>query len=302
MSARVLVWAWSVPVKGVRQHVLLALANSHNKDTGRCNPSMSELAELTGLGERTVRRAIGDLIADGVIVVENAGETGRATGGRRIRARYGFMVHVETRPERPPFANAHIIVTGPQRPPIAAETRPNGPPSESETRPNLQPNPAAVAPLSLRDKPGSEPGSTSDAAASGSEQAELFDAPPPKPSRALAVADRKAVAELNAGDAVGAWVDGYVATHDAKPTARQIGQVGRESRQLLEAGNPPARVVAAAKAAGERGMPMVERQYRDMSQRTGSAAPPAAARPSTTDLRVGAALALAAKYAEQEAG
>lgn len=122
------------------------------------------------------------------------------------------------------------------------------------------------------------------------------------PSRSLVVAERKELAELNAGDAVGAWVDGYVATHDAKPTSRQIGQVGRESRQLLEAGNPPARVVAAAKAAGERGFPMVERQYRDMSQRTGSAAPPVAARPSTTDIRVGAALALAAKYAEQEAG
>lgn len=109
----------------------------------------------------------------------------------------------------------------------------------------------------------------------------------------------------NAGDATAAWIDGYGETHDAKPTARQIGQAARESRQLLEAGNPPERVVHAARCAGGRGLATVEKEYnalakrRDVAQPAAHAAPP---RESTTDARVRAGLALAAKYADQEAG
>jgi len=48
--------------------VLLALARRHNQETGRCDPSLLRLSRDTGLGERTVRGAIRQLEALGVIV------------------------------------------------------------------------------------------------------------------------------------------------------------------------------------------------------------------------------------------
>jgi hypothetical protein len=286
VSNKALNWAWTVPVRGTRQHVLLALAKKARPTSEVATPSMPELVEMTGLSESTIRGHLQALALMGVIDAEVS------NGGRYKRSTYRLLLEAECGSPTPQEVRGREGVETPQE----------MDPSEPETPQELRKNPPTDTPVVLRTKGGKRGGSASAAAASAQDEAGLFDAPASKPSRALAVADRKAVAELNAGDAVGAWVDGYVATHDAKPTSRQIGQVGRESRQLLEAGNPPARVVAAAKAAGERGFPMVERQYRDMSQRTGAAAPPAAARPSTTDIRVGAALALAAKYADQEAG
>lgn len=98
--------------------------------------------------------------------------------------------------------------------------------------------------------------------------------------------------------ATAAWHDAFTEHHDAKPTRQQIGQAAREARALIEAGNPPDRVVAAAAAAGSRGFATVQRQYRDLASRGNGPD----RRESTTDSRVRAGLALAAEYAAQEVG
>lgn len=134
---------------------------------------------------------------------------------------------------------------------------------------------------------------------------EVEPAPSVKAARSLAVVERKELAQANAGHAVAAWCEGYAETHDAKPTVRQIGQVGRESRQLFESGNAPERVIRAARLAGARGVAMVEREHNSMAKRRDvvqPSAPAAAPRQSTTDARVQQGLALAAKYADLEAG
>jgi hypothetical protein len=110
---------------------------------------------------------------------------------------------------------------------------------------------------------------------------------------------------LTSQDAVAAWCDGFAETHDANPTREQTGQVGRESASLIKAGNPPERVVHAARTAGARGFATIRREYDALAKRRDAVHPTAHATPpreSTTDARVRAGLALAAKYEAQEAG
>lgn len=254
--------------------MLLALAERANRTTWQCNPSLPELATRTGLGESTIRGHLRAMEEAGLLAVK------WSNGGRRKRSLFTLLA-----PETP----QELRDIG------ASETPQHVDPSEPETPQELPTNPAGAGPVVLRTNTRTREPREKDSAAAAPEQNEigLFDAPASKPSRSLAVAERKAVAQLNAGDAVAAWVDAYESTHDAKSTVRQTGQVGRESRQLLEAGNPPARVVAAAKAAGERGMPTIERQYRDMASHKPAAA---AARPSTTDARVAVTDDLARYY------
>lgn len=293
-------WRYAMgAAKGVQQHVLVGLADFHNKDTGRCDPSIAEVAELTGLGATTIRRAIRQLEAAGLLIVNGT------LGGRQQHARYVFpapKVKADTRPERPSKHRKKVGRSG-------AESRPERSPETVETRPLRSQNSAAPADVVLRTRTGtSESGTTSAAAASADEQAELFEVDHPAPvmaAREIAILGRKELAQANAGHAVAAWCEGYADTHDAKPTARQIGQVGRESRQLFEAGNPPERVVYAARCAGGRGLATIEKEYNALAKRRDvpqPAAHPAPARPSTTDSRVAAGIALAAKYAQQEAG
>lgn len=96
--------------------------------------------------------------------------------------------------------------------------------------------------------------------------------------------------------AVAAWHDAYLQHHDANPTRRQLAQAGREAKALLDAENPPERVLHAARQAGARGYATIETEYRNLASR--STPPP---RRSTTDQRVAEALALAAKYEQLEA-
>ena len=62
-------WAWQQPCTGTRKLVLLALAD-HAHDDGRCWPGVQGLAIKCGLGERTMRAALGDLVALGLIQSE----------------------------------------------------------------------------------------------------------------------------------------------------------------------------------------------------------------------------------------
>lgn len=56
---------------------------------------------------------------------------------------------------------------------------------------------------------------------------------------------------ITAQTAVAAWIDAFEATGN-HPLSRQVKQVGAESKQLIEAGNDPARVVELARTAGSK--------------------------------------------------
>lgn len=275
-------WAWTRPVDGPRLLVLLALAKRVRPKTDKANPSMPELMHMTGLSETTIRGHLQGLATDRIIVMDVS------NGGRHQRSTYtltGVLTPRElwgSKPEKTPREKT---------------------PKEPETPRMPRRNPPADAPVVLRTKREQDGGSTSAADASAdNNQPELFpvDKPAPvKAGRSLAVAKRKELAQANAGDATAAWCDAYAATHDAKPTARQIGQVSRECRLLLEAGNPPDRVVRAAGSAGSRGLATVEREYNALAKRRDVPQPAAhapAPRPSTTDQRTAAAQSLKAQF------
>lgn len=293
MSNKAFDWAWTQPVRGTRQHVLLALAKRARPKTEQASPSMPELVEMTGLSESTIRAHIQALGESGIIRVEVS------NGGRHKRSTYTLLVPAG-------FKNGSLTpqLSGGKE---QAETPQQLDRSEGETPQLLAENPPTAGPVVLRTKGGTRGRSTSDAVASADPQSGLFAVEPTAPvqaGRSLVVRERKELAQANAGTATAAWVDAYTAKHDAKPTGRQTGQVARECRQLLEAGNPPDRVVYAASKAGERGFCTVEREYNALAKRTGVTQPAAyqAPRASTTDTRVANGLALAAKYARQEAG
>jgi hypothetical protein len=76
---------------------------------------------------------------------------------------------------------------------------------------------------------------------------------------ALASIQAEAHPEINPGTVVAAWVEAFEA-NGAKPSTGMRGQVGRLARELLDAGNPPERVLTAATAAGEKGFATIDRE------------------------------------------
>ncbi len=61
---------WAVEQRtgsATRKAVLMALADRHNKDTGRCDPHMKRVAEDTELSLRSVERATADLVEQGLL-------------------------------------------------------------------------------------------------------------------------------------------------------------------------------------------------------------------------------------------
>jgi hypothetical protein len=69
MSLEALNWARQCEVgSSTRKFVLFALADRWNSDTGVCWPSVRWICEFTELGERTVRRALDELEADGFVI------------------------------------------------------------------------------------------------------------------------------------------------------------------------------------------------------------------------------------------
>jgi hypothetical protein len=82
MSLKATIWAWSVPAGGhdglspSSKLLLMALAN-YADDEGLCWPSVARLVTMTGLGERTVRRLLPDLVETGLMAMEK--QEGRNT-------------------------------------------------------------------------------------------------------------------------------------------------------------------------------------------------------------------------------
>lgn len=77
----------SVTMSAPARLVLLALANRHNQETGRCDPSVARICSDVQLSERAVRAALRELEALKVIItVERRQRTGR--GRRNLTNRY----------------------------------------------------------------------------------------------------------------------------------------------------------------------------------------------------------------------
>lgn len=285
VSAVAMDWCWTQAVDGPRLLVLLALAKRVRPKSDQATPSMPELVHMTGMSETTVRDHVQALAKAHVI------EVAVSNGGRHRRSVYtlpGVLTPRDLWGSKP--------LKTPQQPT----------PKKSETPQIPRSYPSGDAPVVLRTKRVKEVVSTTDAAAPVEAQPELFPVEvAAKPGTDVVVPTSPDLARgLNARSAVEAWCDAYAGTHDARPTREQTGQVGKEAASLLKAGNPPERVTYAARAAGARGFATVRREYgllakrRDVTQPTAHASAP---RPSTTDARVAAGIALAEKYARQEA-
>ena len=85
----------------------------------------------------------------------------------------------------------------------------------------------------------------------------------PVSSRASRGADTE---PTNASAVVAAWVEA-ITTTGTKPSGSMRNQVGRLARELLTAGNDPAKVLAAARAAGTKGFATIDRELGALSGR-----------------------------------
>jgi len=91
MSATATFWAWKhIGEKDLSMPaslVLLALAHRHNQETGRCDPSVTKVAQDLNISERSVRYALRELEAEKLIAtIERRKRTGR--GKRNLTNRY----------------------------------------------------------------------------------------------------------------------------------------------------------------------------------------------------------------------
>jgi hypothetical protein len=119
---------------------------------------------------------------------------------------------------------------------------------------------------------------------------------PPTGELVLIPSSLPAVAEITAREVLAAWIDVFRA-NDASPTKQQIGQVGRESKALLLAGNPPERVLIAARSAAGKGFATVQSEYGRLAARSSGSD----LRQATTDMRVRQAAKLIDLYPEEHA-
>jgi hypothetical protein len=111
MSIAVMNWVWAnSPTSGNERLVLLALADACSRDDGSgCWPSAATIARKANISDRTVRRVITRLEADGHLVVHRGG--GRAgstnsytvvTGDTLIHSRHRRHPYPQPRTECPP--------------------------------------------------------------------------------------------------------------------------------------------------------------------------------------------------------
>lgn len=73
MSFKAAAWAieQSVTKTAVQKLVLIALADAHNGQTGRCDPSIQRVADICHMSYRTVTRTLAELEQMGLIVRKN---------------------------------------------------------------------------------------------------------------------------------------------------------------------------------------------------------------------------------------
>jgi hypothetical protein len=86
MSIAVMNWVWAnSPTSGNERLVLLALADACSRDDGTgCWPSAATIACKANISQRTVRRVIGRLEADGQLIVHRGGGRAGATNSYTV--------------------------------------------------------------------------------------------------------------------------------------------------------------------------------------------------------------------------
>jgi len=89
MSHRATVWAIEQKLPALAKLVLLILADRHNGDTNRCDPSMDRVAVDCGMSKDSVKRQVKILEGMGLIVVHQ-----RKTGTVNLTNFYSFNMEV----------------------------------------------------------------------------------------------------------------------------------------------------------------------------------------------------------------
>lgn len=298
MSRRATDWAWTTPARSVDLLVLLALADYADAED-RCWPKVEAVVEKTGLGRTAVKMALRRLEGVGAVGVVERGV------GRHRSSIYELRVGVVLG-DRPPTRKTVVrrpfpgVANGRETTVNTAENGRETTPSEGQNGRETTVSPAEKGRLATRK------GSSRDPLVETPKGVSTEPVREPTTSTTTADADASAAGELvlveaafapvvekpNAQATTKAWIDTYRVECAAEPTRQQISQVGRESRALLDAGNDPARVQAAVRSAAARGYATVTREFTSLAARQRG-------RPSTTDQRVSAALALAESYPEE---
>lgn len=318
-----------IPDRAVRVYGLLRAHVNHARGDDAVWPSQEKLAAVLGLSKADdISKAI--KILEGIGAVRKTSRTGRK--GKytvyivRLHAPAGWTgmrsaaedLHRKGAVEK---LIAERVKRLPHRTQAAIEAAregntPNlGSPERSTPDLGATPDPVLKAPLdqgvkpyegepdeptarkaaATRDRQAPVRDHASAAAAPATNGAELALIPPP--SSAVATTPK-----VTGRDVASAWVDTYRTSVGAEPTRHQIGQVARESKALLEAGNRADRVLYAARSVASRGKALVTAEFADLSAaaRGRSTARPAVRR-STTDERVSQGADLIAYYASLEA-
>lgn len=189
----------------------------------RRTPSLAVLAKETGLGKATVTRHLSRLEESGWVLRDRPDEAAMVRGER---TRYRLAVPDGVTAAEP------AVPEGDQPSPGAGQGL-----SQSET-----------SHVSERDHPSPTAGHLNKDYRSSTDSADV-------PPSADAAKPRRPVGRgINAGDVVGAYVDGAKAGGHPRPSERLRKRVGKEATQLLaEKGQDPGMVFDAAFQMGRRG-------------------------------------------------
>ena len=110
-------WAFSLQLPGMQKLVLLALANRHNGETRRCDPSLARLATDCGLSKGTILRALTSLAQRGLLKQER-----RKAGS--VFASTSYSLRIGVVPEK-----NHVA---PEENNVVVTERDNGSPSKGQ--------------------------------------------------------------------------------------------------------------------------------------------------------------------------
>jgi hypothetical protein len=140
MSNRAITWAYRQRTgSGTRKAVLVALADQANSD-GVCWPGQRSLAEDLEFSERAIRKALGDLVVTGFIVVKHR----RWEDSQKQRTNY-YVLNLERAEPRAGGAGGTTFLTPAER--GAGEPAERGA-AEEPSALNPQPEPSSSSPLS----------------------------------------------------------------------------------------------------------------------------------------------------------
>lgn len=117
MSYKATGWAYDLPLRGSAKPVLVALADFAD-EAGSCYPGQERLAQMTGLNERTIRRALTRLETLGLIRRERRTDA----RGHRKSDRYYLAIGTQSLPDTEPTGQTAQWAESPSLPDTVAGT------------------------------------------------------------------------------------------------------------------------------------------------------------------------------------